>query len=185
MGAIRAVLNRLAARARRRRPLLFVFLLGIALLWPLARRTADVTAAPEIALQDQAAASIRAVQQGERIYRAVHGYYDRLECVIQDSCATINPYPPTYLDSRLAWATRFGYRFRFHDGARATEGRDEWVSPTGLTGYAMTAIPLAGDAGLPSFCGDNTGVLYRHDAGRLPAVDAGRCLPSGGVLVGN
>lgn len=145
----------------------------------------DVPVPPEVALHERAVESIRAIQQGEGIYRAVHGYYDRLECVIQDACATHNPYPPTYLDARLAWATRFGYRFRFHDGARATSGRDERVSPTGMTHYAMTAVPLRADAGLPAFCGDDTGALYRLDRGRLPVVDAGHCVPVAGTLVGN
>ena len=180
---MQAVLNKLAERARRRRPWQFLLVLAIVLLWPFARRAVETAVPPDVALQERAAESIRAVQQGERIYRSVHGYYDRLECVIQDSCAAINPYQPTYLDSRMAWATRFGYRFRFHDGDRATVGRDEWVSPTGLTGYAMTAIPLRRDVGLPSFCGDDTGALYRHDHGRLPAVRDGRCLTAGATLV--
>jgi len=173
----------LAARARRRRPLLFLCLLGLVLLWPLARRTADITAAPGVPLQDRALAGIQAVQRGERIYRSVHGYYDRLECVIQDSCATINPYPPTYLDARMAWPIRFGYRFRFYDGTKATSGRDESLSPTGLQGYAMTAIPLDAADGLPSFCGDDTDIVYRLDGGRIPIVAAGRCVPDGGVPV--
>lgn len=151
----------------------------------MARRTGDVPIPPDVALQERAAESIRAIQQGEGIYRGVHGYYDRLECVIQDSCATINPYPPTYLDARLAWATRFGYRFRFHDGARATSGRDERVSPTGMTHYAMTAVPLRGDLGLPAFCGDDSGALYRHERGRQPVVEAGHCVALGATLVGN
>lgn len=173
------------ARRARRRPLVFVLCLAAVLVWPLARRAVENVAAPEPAAQDRAAASIRAVQLGERLYRSVHGYYDRLECVIQDSCATINPYPPTYLDARLAWPTRFGYRFRFHDGDQATAGRDERVSPTGMTAYAMTAVPLEPEADLPSFCGDDTGALYRLDRGRQPVVVAGRCRPAGASLVGN
>lgn len=176
---------RLAARGRWRWPWRFVLVLSVALMWPLARRAIDTTVAPDAALQERAAESIRAVQQGERIYRSVHGYFDRLECVIQDSCAAINPYPPTYLDARMAWAVRFGYRFRFHDGAPATTGRDEWVSPTGVTAYAMTAVPERRDAGLPSFCGDGSGALYRLDHGRLPVVRDGLCLPGGATLVGN
>ena len=148
-GRMQALLNRLAARARYRHPWLFLLVLGAGLVGPLARRATDSPPSPEAALQDRAVESIRAVQHGEGIYRAVHGYYDRLECVIQDSCAAINPYPPTYLDARLAWAVRFGYRFRFHDGDRATTGRDEWVSPTGVMAYAMTAVPERRDAGLP------------------------------------
>lgn len=179
------MLNWFATRARGRRPLLFACVLLVVLVWPMARSTGDVPIPPELAPHEWAMESIRAIQQGERIYRAVHGYYDRLECVIQDSCATINPYPPTYLDARLAWATRFGYRFRFHDGAHAARGRDERVSPTGMTHYAMTAVPIRPDVGRPAFCGDDTGVLYRHDGGRLPVVEAGHCVPSGATLVGN
>jgi hypothetical protein len=179
------VLNWFAARARGRRPLLFASVLLTTLVWPMARSMGDVPVPREVALNERAVESIRAIQQGERIYRAVHGYYDRLECVIQDSCATHNPYPPTYLDARLAWATRFGYRFRFHDGTRATSGRNERVSSTGMTHYAMTAVPLRADVGLPAFCGDDTGALYRHEHGRLPVVQAGQCLPSGATLVGN
>lgn len=151
----------------------------------MARITGDVPAPPESALHERAIDSLRAIQQGEQIYRAVHGYYDRLECVIQDSCATMNPYPPTYLDVKLAWAVRFGYRFRFHDGAKATSGRDERLSPTGMTHYAMTAVPLRLDVGLPAFCGDDSGAVYRHDRGRLPVVEAGRCVQAGATMVGN
>lgn len=175
-GPMETVLHWLGARARRRRPVLFVMLLGGVLLWPLAHRVTDVTASPEAALEDRAAGSIRAIQQGQGIYRSVHGYYDRLECVIQDSCAAINPYPPTYLDARLAWTTRFGYRFRFHDGPRATTARDGNLSPTALTSYAMTAVPLDGDAGLPAFCGDDSGQLYRLAPGGVPSVVDGRCV---------
>jgi hypothetical protein len=46
-------------------------------------------------------------------------------------------------------------------------------------------VPLAGDAGLPAFCGDASGVLYRLDRGRVPAVDQGRCATAGATLVGN
>lgn len=159
--------------------MLFVVLLGGALLWPLVHRAADITASPEVALEDRAVESIRAIQRGQGIYRSVHGYYDRLECVIQDSCAAINPYPPTYLDARLAWATRFGYRFRFHDGPRATSARDGNLSPTALAGYAMTAEPLDRRAGLPTFCGDDSGQLYRFDADNPPVVTDGHCPTAG------
>ncbi len=182
---MKTVLHRLGVRARRRRPLLFLGLLGFVLLWPLAHPAVDVATMPEAALQDRAAESIRAIQLGESLYRSVHGYYDRLECVIQDSCAAINPYPPTYLDARLAWATRFGYRFRFHDGPRASTSRDGTLSPTALVAYAMTAVPLDADAGLPAFCGDDRGGLYRLDRGRAPTVDAGRCVTAGATPVGN
>lgn len=178
------VLAVLDVRGRRRRPVLFGLFLGCVLIWPLAHRAADVTATPETGLADRALDSIRAIQRGEDIYRSVHGYYDRLECVIQDSCAAINPYPPTYLDSRLAWATRFGYRFRFHDGERATVARDGNLSPTALAGYAMTAVPLAADAGLPAFCGDDSGTLYRLDGGHQPVVEHGRCGTTGATVVG-
>ena len=182
---MRTVLSWFGERARRRRPLLFAVLLGLVLLWPLAHRVVDVTASPEAALQDRAAEIIRAIQQGQDLYRSVHGYYDRLECVIQDSCAAINPYPPTYLDARLAWPSRFGYRFRFHDGPRAISSRDGTLSPTALVAYAMTAVPLDGGAGLPAFCGDDRGTLYRLDRGQVPIVDDGRCVTTGATVVGN
>lgn len=175
----------LASRARERRPLLFVVLLSAALVWPLARHAVDVASAPGPSVVDQAADSIRLVQRGESIYRSVHGFYDRLECVIQDSCATLNPYPPTYLDARLAWTSRYGYRFRFHDGPQATTSRDGNLSPTAMARYAMTAVPEDSSPKRPAFCGDDRGVLYRLDAGDRPVVESGRCSETHATVVVN
>ena len=77
----------------------------------------------------------------------------------------------------------FGYRFRFHDGTPATTSRDGDLSPTALTGYAMTAVPLNPDAGLPAFCGDGSGTLYRLDRGGVPRVEDGHCVPAGATAV--
>ena len=177
-----AVTTRLRSISPARRALLLAAAVAVALVWPFAHRAVEVEVTPEVPLEERAAASIRAIQHGQRIYQSVHGYYDRLECVIQDSCATLNPYPPTYLDPSLAWATRFGYRFRFHEGPRATAGRDEVLSPTGLTEYAMTAVPLDAAPGRPAFCGDYTGALYRRADGRMPRVAGGRCLADDAAL---
>jgi hypothetical protein len=172
----------MAAGVRSSRPtrrLALAATVGIALVWPFARRAVDVTATPTAPLEARAVQSIRAIQQGQRIYESVHGYYDRLECVIQDTCASIDSHPPAYLDASHAAATRFGYRFRFYKGARATAGRDETPSPTGITAYAMTAMPLDRRSGRPAFCGDDTGAVYRRADGRPPHVIAGRCAVEG------
>src|SRR5262245_49149449 len=165
--------------SRQRKLLALPVAVVIALVWPFARRATDVTATPGLPAETRAVESLRAIQQGERIYESVHGYYDRLECVIQDTCATINPYPPTYLDPSHALPTRFGFRFRFHEGARAARGRGDSRSRTGVTAYAMTATPLDRSAGRPAFCGDDTGAVYRVADGRPPRVRRGRCVAEG------
>jgi hypothetical protein len=168
-----------ARSPRQRKWLALPAVVIIALVWPFARRATDVTATPGVPAEAMAVESLRAIQQGERIYESVHGYFDRLDCLIQDTCAAINPSPPAYLDASHASPTRFGFRFRFHEGARAATGRGDSRSPTGVKAYAMTATPLDRSAGHPAFCGDDTGAVFRIADGRPPRVRRGRCVAEG------
>ncbi len=160
------------------------------LLWPLARRgsederpkePADVELpSPPPAPEPTVVEIIRAVQSAQSMYMSVHGYYDRLECLILDTCVPINPYPPRYLSVEMVRATETGaYRFEFREGPRPG-GRPagEAVSATGVERYALVATPRGGQSG-EGFCGDDTGSIYRTPDGQRPAVRGGRCLGTG------
>lgn len=146
------------------------------LVWPLARNVVDLDAAPPPSARDRALHIVRAVQSAQSTYRSVHGYYDRLECLVQDSCVP-NPYPPTYLVAGAMRAVAYGYRFRLTEGPRVRVTTSEFVSGTGMSAYAFTGVPNATDGpqGPTSFCADAEGV-YEYADGREPAVRAGRCL---------
>lgn len=150
------------------------------LVWPLAGRIVEVGASQVPPARDGALRIVKAVRAAQETYRSVHGYYDRLECLVQDSCVP-NPYPPTYLAVEAARATAHGYRFQLADGPQASVGIDDFISPTGMTAYALTVVPTASGLAVgesTSFCADVAGV-YEYADGRLPAVTAGRCIDRG------
>jgi hypothetical protein len=162
---------------RSRRLEAVIVLTSVLLVWPLASDIVDLGAAQVPPARDGALRIVRAVRAAQETYRSVHGYYDRIECLVQDGCVP-NPYPPTYLAAEAARATAHGYSFRLREGPRAQAGFDDFISPTGMTAYAMTAVPSpAVQAVEPSasFCADPDGI-YQYADGRAPAVHAGRCL---------
>ncbi len=146
------------------------------LVWPLAHQTIDLGAALSPSARDGALRLIKSVRAAQGTYRSVHGYYDRLECLVQDACVP-NPYPPTYLAAGAMRASAYGYRFRLAEGPRARRATTEFVSPTAISAYAFTAIPAGTEVpdSLPSFCADEEGV-YEYADGRTPVVADGRCL---------
>jgi hypothetical protein len=147
------------------------------LIWPLARRAADAGAAPTRSPRELALDTVKAVQAAQRTYWTVHGYYDRLECLVQDACVP-NPYPPTYLAASASRPHAYGYEFRLSDGPRVGALTTDFVSGTGMTAFAFTAVPDASTrtaAGAPSFCADAEG-LYEYADARTPAVRDGRCV---------
>jgi hypothetical protein len=53
------------------------------------------------------------------------------------------------------------------------------VSPSGTEAYALVATPTAVAArngATHAYCSDGTGVIYMGADGRLPLVEAGRCV---------
>jgi hypothetical protein len=153
---------------------------GVLLVWPLARAGVDVGAAPG-ADADRAVAVIRQVQQAQQLYRSVHGYYDRLECLVQDTCVPLIPYPPGYLNPEAVRPAAHGYRFRLHDGERVTAAGAEPASPTAMRRFAFTAVPLYPTDGSRAFCGDASGTVYVAH-GREARVENGRCVETAGAL---
>jgi hypothetical protein len=145
------------------------------LIGPFARPLTDLRAAPEERPETRALDIVRAVQQAQAMYRSVHGYYDRLECLVQASCVP-NPYPPSYLSPNALRSTGFGYRFRLHEGGRVRGGVPDPVSPTALQAFAMVAMPVEDPARHRAFCGDDSGEIYVTSGSRAPAVEDGRCV---------
>jgi len=143
---------------------------------PFAVRTVDLGAQPSITQREGVLEVIGKVRRAQSFYRSVHGYYDRIECLVQDSCVP-NAYPPTYLAVNAARPTAYGYRMRLIDGPRVRLDTTEFVSPTGMTAFAFVAQPLdsTSETVKPSFCADADGIFEYAD-GRTPAVEAGRCL---------
>jgi hypothetical protein len=144
---------------------------------PLALETADLGAVPSITRREGVLQIIDKVRAAQATYRSVHGYYDRIECLVQDSCVP-NAYPPTYLAVTAARGTAYGYRMRLADGPAVQPGTTEFVSGTGMTAYAFVAEPVESvrdPAVLPSYCADAVGVFEYLD-GRAPRVADGRCL---------
>ncbi|MGE0702970.1 MAG: hypothetical protein AB7F99_04625 [Vicinamibacterales bacterium] len=171
----------MAGAGRSRRGLSLVVL--ALLVWPLAGRIVEVGASQVPPARDGALRIVKAVRAAQETYRSVHGYYDRLECLVQDACVP-NPYPPTYLATEDARATAHGYRFQLADGPRASAGIDDFVSPTGMTAYALTVVPTSSGLAVgesTSFCADVEGI-YEYADGHLPAVTAGRCIDRGTKL---
>lgn len=153
------------------------------LVWPFAMQTIDLDAMPAPSARDGVLRLIRSVRTAQAIYRSVHGYYDRLECLSQDSCVP-NPYPPTYLLPQDIRRSAYGYRLRLLDGPRVRAKADELVSPTAMSAFAFTAVPVDSTLpGQPSFCADAEGIFEYAD-GHIPAVTDGRCVDSG-ALVGD
>jgi hypothetical protein len=165
-----------------RRVSLGIVLIAVLLVWPLASRAVDPDATPDPRADERAIGVIRQLQTAQRIYHQVHGYYDRLECLVQDACVPLIPYPPSYLSPHVLRSTAFGYRFRLFDGPRAGAATTGLASSTAMQGYAFTAVPLDSAPGGRSFCGDASGLIYELDGRTQPRVDAGRCLETARAL---
>ena len=133
------------------------------------------TAVPEQeTAESRAVAKLRAVQAAQANYRAVHGYYDSLECLVLGNC-TPQAYPPRYLSADVVGSMSAGeYRFELFAGARAAARRGEPLSPTATSDYALVAMPVNRSVH-KSFCADARREIYVSDPGVRPSASSGRC----------
>jgi len=123
---------------------------------------------------------IRSVISGEMAYSMSNeGFYDELGCLVQPGTC-LPSYPkssPAFLDATALQAERSGYRRTFHAGPKAP--RKAKSSPSSVTAYAITAVPLKpGETGNRGFCGDDSGRLCFTADGSLPKVVNGQCDPA-------
>ena len=157
-----------------------VFLTG-AMVWPLAKPMDVDTPKDETGTPGKVLRVLRAVQNAEASYQQVNGYFDSLECLLQTPCIAGISSPPRYLSADVMRETEItGYRFQFRSGQRAAGRRpSDPVSPTGTMTYAIVATPSAAATRLGAthaYCSDDSGRIYMAPDGRLPLVDAGRCV---------
>jgi hypothetical protein len=129
------------------------------------------------AFEASAIGDIRTVISGEMAYSMSNeGFYDELRCLVEPGTC-LPSYAngsPTFLDSSLLQAEKFGYRRTFHPGPKAT--RRAKSSPTSVTAFAFTAVPLKpGETGNRGFCGDASGRVCFTSDGSLPKVVNGEC----------
>ena len=120
---------------------------------------------------------IRSVISSEMAYTmANEGFYDELRCLgAPTSCLPAYPKTsPVFLNESDLQQEKLGYRRTFHPGPKAP--RTPKASPTSLTAFAFTAVPLRpGETGNRGFCGDASGrVCYTSD-GSQPKVVNGEC----------
>jgi type IV pilus assembly protein PilA len=123
---------------------------------------------------------IRTVISAEAAYSSANaGYYDTLECLgAPQGC--IPGYPasaPTFLDPMLASGMdKTGYKRRFHPGAPPTDEGGSQRSPSSISTFAYTAVPLQpGRTGVRGFCGDSSGKLCYTLDGSEPPIENGEC----------
>lgn len=149
-------------------------------VWPLAHHV-DLDATRETGSEAKAVNIIHTVQAAEAVYQAAHGYYDSLECLVQGSCMPNTPYPSRFLAADLVRATKTGgYRFLFFGGPKAQPRSADSISASGVTSYALVAIPFGeGAAARRAFCGDASQAIFVSPEGHTPHVADGRCLETG------
>jgi hypothetical protein len=129
---------------------------------------------------------IRAINSGESTYAAMHGYYDRLECLAGTrSCVPAVRSQRPFVSPDLA--TRRGeirgYRFELHPGPAAVSAGASPQSPSAMTQYAVVAVPLGPRSrNYRAFCGDDRQTIYVTPDGAEPLVEAGRCVDTTRVL---
>jgi type IV pilus assembly protein PilA len=129
--------------------------------------------------ESAAIGDIRVLISGQGSYSGSNGgYYDTLECL-----ASANTCIPDYggyaplMDQRLLAGVKSGYRRTFYPGPPAP--RDSKISPSSITSYAFTAVPVTlGRTGIRGFCGDDTGRIYYTMDGTEPPMADGRCAES-------
>ena len=131
--------------------------------------------------ESAAIGDIRALMSAQAAYSFSNGGFAEgsLECLTRPvDC--LPGYPgdaPFFLDEELAsLAERRGYRRAFHPGP-APEEIPSTSSPTSVTAWAYTAVPLdPGYTGVRGFCGDSRGFLgYTTDGTAPPRNADGHC----------
>jgi hypothetical protein len=125
-------------------------------------------------------ADLRRLAAGEGAYQSANGgYYDWPQC-LGAPARCIPSYPaegPTFLDERIAdLRERHGYRRRFDPGPPPADPIGSIASPSSLTSFVYTAVPIApGRSGRRSFCLDVRGWVCPDPSGREPATRDGQC----------
>jgi len=130
--------------------------------------------------ESAALGDLRALVSGEQAYASSNGgYFDLPSCLTAD--ATCLPAGPgrglAYLPDGLAGlGERSGYRRRFERGAPARRPAGAKVSPSSMTSFAVTAVPIQlGATGELGFCADDQGHVCASPDGSEPPIAAGRC----------
>jgi hypothetical protein len=129
------------------------------------------------AFEASALGDIRTVISGQVAYSSSNGgFFDTLPCLVEPGTC-LSSYPkgsPSFLDPSLLQAEKSGYRRTFHPGPKAP--RKDKTSPSSLTAFAYTAVPLKpGETGKRGFCGDASGRLCFTTDGSQPKVVNGEC----------
>lgn len=127
---------------------------------------------------------VRTVISAEMAYESAAGTYGPPECLVAPSATgCITGYPatgPTFLDARVgSLTTRTGYVRAFVPGAPLTTP----LSPSGIATFCYSAVPAtAGQTGIRSFAGDQTGRICQDPTGANLCTDG--MLPEGCSLLG-
>ena len=130
--------------------------------------------------ESNALATLRAILSGETAYARVNGGdFDTLECLTVLTCVPdASGGQNAFLAPDLAGPrTRSGYRFEFHAGPTRGLGPGQGRSQSAMTRFAVVAVPKdLGRGQLREFCTDDRRTIYSTLDGKVPRVEAGRCL---------
>lgn len=121
---------------------------------------------------------IRSVISAEAAYASSNaGYYDTLECLGTPAGCIPGYSGPTFLDPPLATGMdKNGYKRRFHPGAPPSEEGGSQRSPSSMSTFAYTVVPIQpGRTGVRGFCGDSSGKICYTLDGSEPPVENGEC----------
>jgi type II secretory pathway pseudopilin PulG len=128
--------------------------------------------------ESMAIGDIRTVISAEAAYQSANaGYYDTLECLGTPGSCIPGYNGPTFIDPMLASGLdKGGYKRTFHPGAAPTEEGGSQRSPSSISSFAYTAVPVQrNQTGVRGFCGDSSGrICYTLDGSEPPVVD-GEC----------
>jgi hypothetical protein len=118
---------------------------------------------------------VRTVLSAEVAYSSANqGAYDSPACLIAPANCLPGYSGPPMLTSQAIQSEKYGYRRSFHAGPKARAKAK--ASPTSLTAFAFTAVPISpGESGVRGFCGDDTGRICVTADGSEPPVVSGRC----------
>jgi hypothetical protein len=128
----------------------------------------------EVILRD-----LRKLISAEAAYESLNaGWADTLECLAAPANC-IPGYPkdaPPVLDSTLArLVPENGYARAFHAGPPA-QLVSPLSSPSSLSAWAYTAVPMKDRRGRKAFCADSTQRICATLDGSMPAVKDGQCV---------
>lgn len=124
-------------------------------------------------------ADLRRLTSGEQAYQSANaGFYDWPQCLGAPSgCLRDYSTELSFLDPRIAdLRERHGYRRRFHPGPQPPAEQVGAYSPSSLTAWAYTAVPVVpGRTGRRAFCVDERGWICAYARGTEPALVNGQC----------